>query len=119
MAVTNTNNTGRIYDEAALVEAARGGNASCFETLVRRYERRILVKDAEEKLVSHANCGFPIDLRIPYALFTYPNTRELNWHCRVCGRFIACSRAQLFESPVTRLEIGAGGDVQCLAPDLD
>jgi hypothetical protein len=73
MAVTNTNNTGRIYDEAALVEAARGRNASRFETLVRRYERRILVQDAEEKLVSHAILGFPIDLHIPYAFFVLPD----------------------------------------------
>jgi RNA polymerase sigma-70 factor (ECF subfamily) len=41
MTITETNNTGRIDDEAALVAAAQAGNATCFETLVRRYERRI------------------------------------------------------------------------------
>jgi RNA polymerase sigma-70 factor (ECF subfamily) len=41
MTVTQTNNPGRIDDEEALVAAARGGDTSCFETLVRRYEQRI------------------------------------------------------------------------------
>ena len=41
VAVTETSNGGRIDDEAALVAAARGGNTSCFEALVSRYERNI------------------------------------------------------------------------------
>jgi len=39
--VTGTKNASRIDDEAALVAAARGGETSCFETLMKRYERRI------------------------------------------------------------------------------
>lgn len=41
MMVTETSNACRIDDEAALVAEARGGNTSCFETLVKRYERKI------------------------------------------------------------------------------
>ena len=39
--VTETNNVRRTDDETALVAAARGGDASSFETLVTRYERRV------------------------------------------------------------------------------
>ena len=39
--VTETKNASRIDDEAALVAAARGGETNCFDTLMKRYERRI------------------------------------------------------------------------------
>jgi RNA polymerase sigma-70 factor (ECF subfamily) len=41
MTVTETNKAGRNDDEAALVAEARSGNTTCFETLMRRYERKI------------------------------------------------------------------------------
>ena len=41
MTVTETSNAGRNDDEAALVAEAQSGNVSCFETLMRRYERKI------------------------------------------------------------------------------
>jgi RNA polymerase sigma-70 factor (ECF subfamily) len=41
IAVTETDSFGRVDDEAALVVAARGGDTGCFETLMRRYDRRI------------------------------------------------------------------------------
>ena len=41
MAVTEANKSGRNDDEAALVTGVRNGNTTCFETLVRRYERKI------------------------------------------------------------------------------
>jgi len=41
MTVTETSKAGRNDDEAALVAEARSGNVSCFETLMRRYERKI------------------------------------------------------------------------------
>jgi RNA polymerase sigma-70 factor (ECF subfamily) len=39
--VTETNKSGCNDDEVALVAEARSGNTTCFETLMRRYERRI------------------------------------------------------------------------------
>jgi len=41
MTVTKTSNAGRNDDEAALVAEAQSGNVSCFEILMRRYERKI------------------------------------------------------------------------------
>jgi RNA polymerase sigma-70 factor (ECF subfamily) len=41
MTVTETSTAGRNDDEAALVAEAKSGNATCFETLMRRYERKI------------------------------------------------------------------------------
>ena len=39
--VTETSKAGRNDDEAALVAEVRSGNTTCFETLMRRYERKI------------------------------------------------------------------------------
>jgi RNA polymerase sigma-70 factor, ECF subfamily len=41
MTVTETSKAGRNNDETALVAAVRSGNTTCFETLMRRYERKI------------------------------------------------------------------------------
>ena len=41
MTVTETSQDGRNDDEATLVAEVRSGNATCFETLMRRYERKI------------------------------------------------------------------------------
>jgi RNA polymerase sigma-70 factor (ECF subfamily) len=41
MTVTETSKAGRNDDEAALVAEVRSGNTTCFETLMRRYERKI------------------------------------------------------------------------------
>jgi RNA polymerase sigma-70 factor (ECF subfamily) len=41
MTVTETSKSGRNDDEAALVAEVRSGNTTCFETLMRRYEREI------------------------------------------------------------------------------
>jgi RNA polymerase sigma-70 factor (ECF subfamily) len=41
MTVIETSKAGHNDDEAALVAEARSGNTTCFETLMRRYERKI------------------------------------------------------------------------------
>jgi RNA polymerase sigma-70 factor (ECF subfamily) len=41
MTVTETSKAGRNDDEAVLVAEVRSGNTTCFETLMRRYERKI------------------------------------------------------------------------------
>jgi RNA polymerase sigma-70 factor (ECF subfamily) len=41
ISVTETIKAGRNDDEAALVAEVRSGNTTCFETLMRRYERKI------------------------------------------------------------------------------
>ena len=41
MTVTQTSEAGRNDDEAALVAEVRSGNTTCFETLMRRYERKV------------------------------------------------------------------------------